>query len=513
MAVPKPDYLSRDYVGLRQSLMQYAQQTFPEWQPASEGDHGVVMLELFAYMGDIISYYTDRAQFENYLPTATQRDSILNLAFMLGYVPNSGTPATGKVPLTTDRRTGELTIPAGMQINTNRVESLDGPITFETDVEVVLPANPNGEAVAVEVAVTEGTTESFQYLGESSGLPGQVLLLPHPGVYRDTIQVFVEDGEGSTLLNEGSLNESSVREWTRVERLLEGDAEDKVFEARFTSRTTNLYFGDDINGAIPATGLKVYATYRHGVGFSGNIGAGLARLLNTKGAQGLGAAHVARDANGAFLSSQMVGGADPESNDSIRFNAPRVYRTQERAVTLQDFEDIALGTEGVTSASVVAGTFTSVTLYITGPDGKAPSISLIEAVLDRFEGKTLAGTYVQIAEPTFVPINFGTVDKPIIVEGRKKFSAKTIRAAVRRSIRAYVASLAPGERVNVGRVYRATTGIDGVASVDVPVMARADDAQTGTVRITPKPWEVFTTGSIFIEVVPVSRDNVEVVAN
>ncbi len=505
MAVPKPDYLSRDYVGLRQSLMQYAQQTFPEWQPASEGDHGVVMVELFAYMGDILSYYTDRAQFENYLPTATQRDSILNLAFMLGYTPNSGAPATGTVPLTTDKKTGEITVPAGTQITTNRIETLDGPITFETDEEVVLPANPEGTQDAVEVKVTEGITETYAYLGESSGLPGQVMLLPHPGVYHGTIHTFVEDGTGTTLINEGAANETRVREWTRVERLLEGDSDDKIFEARFTATSTHLYFGDDINGSIPPTGLRVYATYRHGVGFSGNVGAGLVRLFNTKGQQGLGAVKIARDGENAYLSSPMIGGADTESDDSIRFNAPRVYRTQERAVTFKDFEDIALGTEGVTKASVVAGTFTSVTLFITGPDGKAPSESLIQAVLDRFEGKTLAGTYVQIAPPTFVTVNFGTAEKPIVIEARKKQSEKTIRAAVRRSIRKYVSDVGPSERVSVGKVYKILEEIDGVASVDIPVMARSDEAQEGTERITPKPWEVFEAGSIFVDVVPALR--------
>jgi hypothetical protein len=107
----KADYLSRDFAGLRESMLTYAQQVYPEWQPSSEGDFGMMMLELFAYMGDIVSYYTDRAQFENYLPTATQRDSILNLAFMLGYLPNSGSPAAGFIPLTTDKGTAEKTVP------------------------------------------------------------------------------------------------------------------------------------------------------------------------------------------------------------------------------------------------------------------------------------------------------------------------------------------------------------------------------------------------------------------
>jgi hypothetical protein len=504
----KADYLSRDFAGLRESMLTYAQQVYPEWQPSSEGDFGMMMLELFAYMGDIVSYYTDRAQFENYLPTATQRDSILNLAFMLGYLPNSGSPAAGFIPLTTDKGTAEKTVPAGTQITTNRVEALDGPVVFETDEEVVIPANPNGTIPPVNVAVTEGSTVSFQYIGESTGQPGQVFLLPNTGVYGDTIQVFVEDGEGTTILNEGSQNESRLREWVKVDRLLEGDHDDKIFESRFSSTTTHLYFGDDINGSIPSTGLKVYATYRHGVGASGNVGASLVRLINTRGQQGLGAVKVAKDVEGTFLSGAMTGGSDPESDDSIRHNAPRVYRTQERVVTEEDFVEVALGTEGVKSASAVVGTFTSVTVFITAADGGPPSETLKQEVADRLEDKTLAGVTVTIGAPTFIPINFGTSTSPIKIEVKKGHSLKNVRAAAKRAINAMVGALNFGDRLGVNRVYNVLNRIDGVENVEIDVMVREDaSSQTGTARITPKSWEMFTTSNnrIHLDVVRVKK--------
>lgn len=501
VTTPNPDYLSRDYAGLRQSLLQHAQQTFPEWQPSSEGDFGMVMVELFSYMGDIVSYYTDRAQFENYLPTATQRDSILNLAFLLGYVPNSGTPATGTVSLTTDRGTGAVTVPEGTQITTNRVEALDGPVVFETSAEAALPANPDGSATPVIVPVREGSTRQFEYIGESTGQPGQIFLLPHTGIYQDTLQIFIEDVDGTVIVNEGSSSAVSVTEWVRVERLLMGDEADQIFESKFTSTSTQTYFGDNINGAIPATGLKVYASYRHGYGAVGNVGEGTVRMINTRGEQGLGAVKVARGSTGAYLSSIMSGGADPESNDSIRANAPRVYRTQDRVVTERDFVEVALGTEGVESASAVVGTFTSVTLFITAAGGAAPSDDLKQAVADRLEGKTLAGVSVSIGAPTFVPLNFGSSTSPIRLTVRKGHSLKNVATAARRQIRSVVASLEFGDPLAVNRVYNALNRINGVVDVDIDVMARADSAQTGATRISPQPWEVFTTGSIFLSVV------------
>src|SRR5882724_4621728 len=91
------DYTSKDWSGFVTSMINYASVIMPEWDTSSEGDFGVMLVELFAYMGDILSFYGDRLTQEAYLPTATQRLSILNLARLLGYIPTNGFPATGTV--------------------------------------------------------------------------------------------------------------------------------------------------------------------------------------------------------------------------------------------------------------------------------------------------------------------------------------------------------------------------------------------------------------------------------
>src|ERR1700761_1793792 len=80
------DYTSKDFLGFMTSFQVYARQAMPEWNfGASEGDIGMAILESAAYMGDILSYYGDRISQEAYLPTATQRQSLLNIAQLLGY--------------------------------------------------------------------------------------------------------------------------------------------------------------------------------------------------------------------------------------------------------------------------------------------------------------------------------------------------------------------------------------------------------------------------------------------
>lgn len=498
MALQKADYLSRDYTGFRTSLLQYAQSVFPEWQPASEGDFGMVMVELFSYMGDILSYYTDRAQFENYLPTATQRESILNLAFMLGYVPNSGSPARGTVDLTTVADSVETVVPAGLKITTNRVAALDGPVTFETTEPVTLPANPTGAALPVSVSVEEGTTESGKYLGASSGQPGQAFSLPNTGVYREATRIFVEDVTGSIQITpEGGGPPVNVREWLQVDRILGRDKADRVFESRISTTVTNVFFGDDVNGAIPATGLKIYATYRHGVGALGNVATGVVRMINTTGTSGLSAVRVAQNTSGEYLSGPMTGGADPESDESIRENAPRSFRSQDRVVTVDDYKSVALGTPGVRTVNAVVGSFTSVTLYITGPDGGAPTTELQQAVLDRLSTRLLAGVTVTIATPTFVPIDVGTVTYPMLVLLKKGYTPATVEEAVKREIAKMFSEMDAGDPMSVGNVYEVVNNIDGVDTVDIKVITRQGaGGQTTTAMITPQPWEVFTLGNI-----------------
>lgn len=502
MAVPKIDYLSRDYQGFVTSLRQYAQAVFPEWTPSSEGDFGVVMLELFAYMGDILSYYTDRAQFENYLPTATQRESIINLAHLLGYVPHSGSPASGTVSLTSVAGTiGEVVVPAGLRISTNRVDQIDGPVVFETVEDVVLPDNIGGTTPPVPVEVVEGTTRTGVLLGTSDGSPGQVFTLPNAGVYRETIHVFVEDPNGALILQpEDGGPTVNVQQWLQVDRLLGQTGGNRVFESRLSADQTNIYFGDDLSGEIPAPGLTLYATYRHGVGAWGNLPPGAVRNVDTT-ASGMAAVRVATTGVNEYLSSAMGGGADPESNQSIRDNAPLAFRSQDRVVTKEDFVSVALGTPGVNTAAVVVGSTNSVVLFLTGPGSTMASPLLKQAVLDRLQDRTMAGVTVTLADPTIQPVDFGTPADPITITVVDGYPPATVEDAVRRRITTMVEEM-PAERpLAASDVYAAVIGVDGVELVSIPVISRTSGVtQTNTATITPQPWEIFTVGSINISV-------------
>ena len=74
------DYTGRDYYSIREQLIARIQERIPEWTASDPADFGVALVEAFAYMGDLISYYIDRTANEFSLATATQRNSLLNIA-------------------------------------------------------------------------------------------------------------------------------------------------------------------------------------------------------------------------------------------------------------------------------------------------------------------------------------------------------------------------------------------------------------------------------------------------
>ncbi len=81
--LPPIDYTSRDYAAFRQDMIDAIPTRLPEWTSRSPNDFGITLIELFAYMGDILSFYGDRIANEAFLETATLRSSVLKIAAML----------------------------------------------------------------------------------------------------------------------------------------------------------------------------------------------------------------------------------------------------------------------------------------------------------------------------------------------------------------------------------------------------------------------------------------------
>lgn len=88
------DYLARDFGSLNSALADFAARYYPEWGERTTADMGVMLLELYAALGDEFAYIQDRHAREAYLETATQRRSLTRLARLVDYIPDPGRNAS-----------------------------------------------------------------------------------------------------------------------------------------------------------------------------------------------------------------------------------------------------------------------------------------------------------------------------------------------------------------------------------------------------------------------------------
>ena len=88
------NYLNKDYNSFKNNLISFAQSYFPEnFNDFSEGNPGMMFLEMAAYVGDVLSFYTDTQLQESFLSLAQDKENLYNRAYAMGYKPKVTTAA------------------------------------------------------------------------------------------------------------------------------------------------------------------------------------------------------------------------------------------------------------------------------------------------------------------------------------------------------------------------------------------------------------------------------------
>ena len=88
------DYTDKDFDALRARLIQLVKSVFPDWTDFEVASFGNVLVELYAFVGDVITFYLDNQARESRLGTATQRKNVIALARMLGFRLHGAQAAT-----------------------------------------------------------------------------------------------------------------------------------------------------------------------------------------------------------------------------------------------------------------------------------------------------------------------------------------------------------------------------------------------------------------------------------
>ncbi len=466
-------YTSRDFGRLRTDLVARLKTAIPEWE-VNESSFEMILLELFAYVGDIINFSVDRMAAEAYLVSAVLRESVLNLAALFGYTPAPQTAAQGSVTFTRATGvTGNISIPAGTQIY---AQQSGRNIIFEVDDDHVMTGNTE------DCTVTEGTSVRNEEVGRSTGAERQTFPLFNSKVIKDSVQVFTKDGHIDSYTNEPTLVE-----WTAVERMFDAISTERAFTTVLDEfGYTYVRFGDGVSGAIPAAGVPIIAFYRFGVGSAGNVGAGAVRSL-VMGGDLMG--KVASVTN----TEPMTGGSDPETIESMRRNIPRSLRALERAVTLEDHESLALDVGGIAKASASATTPSSVLLAIapfgttkvgtvTPPDPGGPVASTeLEDEVDQYvTDRAMIGTTVTVVDPVYTPINI-----TLAVEVNPRARRKTVADQVKKVVERLLAfdSVDFGMKVSKGPFFHAVVDVSGVDYVEITAFNTTGSGDNSTLQL------------------------------
>ncbi len=319
------DYTNRDYRAYRQMMVDKLKEVLPEYTDTSSTDAGIVILEGLANGLDICSYYTDTIANDVVLATTQDRSIATILARNLGYEPYVQTASTVPMVFTLNpvQETDTL-IPRGTVVTTEE-NGVAEPVPFETLKDLVIPAGKTGDEkdsdgnYLYKVNAQQGETVNEDYLGSSNGNAYQMFQFTYQEALLDSIEVYVNEGNGETL-------------WNRVNSFVDCNSTDHAYMVTF-DEYDNCYiqFGNNIKGKIPAAydnGIK--AQYRTGGGLKGNVKENTVTVLETD----------ITGVEGCFNLEPVIRGHEKEPLDSIKYNAPANNRTRDRAVTLQDFSDL-----------------------------------------------------------------------------------------------------------------------------------------------------------------------------
>jgi hypothetical protein len=307
-----------DFTEYKNSLKTYLkeQDEFKDYD--FDGSNLSVLLDILAYNTYQNAFYLNMVSNEMFLDSAKLRDSVISHAKELNYLPRSFTSAKATVQLRitpSDPNKNSIVIPKGTSFIT-RVD--DFSYTFNTTENLVITNKTNNAFVSDTVTIYEGNYLSDTY----------VINYDNPLIYKINNRNVDVSSVAVTILED---NGSVTQEYSRATSLFGHNESSKVFFLQpGIGDTYEVVFGDGVVGRKPKNNAIVIIEYRVSTGELPN---GANRFIPSS--------RIDNEANVAVITlSAAADGAVAEDLNSIKFNAPRAFTTQERAVTAEDYENL-----------------------------------------------------------------------------------------------------------------------------------------------------------------------------
>lgn len=346
-----------------------------------EGSGLTQLIDLLAYNTHYLAMNANMAVNEAFLDTATLRSSVVSHAKTLGYTPRSARAPIAYIDVTLNSFSGtSATIAKGTKFTT-QVNGTSYGFVINAD-QTTTPAN--GVTRFVNLPIYEGTLVTAKYTVDNANLEKRYLVTDNRAD-TTTLKVSVQNSASDSTTEVYSLatDISQVTATSKVYFLQEVD--DGKFE---------VYFGDDVVGKKPADGNIIILEY----------------IVTNKGA-----ANGASTFSGTSVAGETditvatlvaaAGGAEPETIESIKFNAPLDYSSQGRAVTTQDYKTIVPQVYADTDALQVWG----------GEDNDPPRYGQVYLSIKTKSGTTLTQAQKDTIANSLDRYNVASV-RPTIVD-------------------------------------------------------------------------------------------------
>ena len=331
--MPLANFSNLDFAEVKTTLKDYLKSNSNFTDYDFDGSNLSSILDVLAYNTYITSYNANMVTNEVFIDTATLRENIVSLARNIGYTPRPRQAARATVSFFVD--TSNISpAPASITLKKGPVAASatgfgNQSFVFSILSDITVPVY-DGIASFTDVSVYEGTllTETFTY---STRTPNEKFILPNIGIDTDLINVIVKPTESSSIevIHTSQSNLFDVKSDSKVYYLQE--VEDERYQ---------IFFGDGIFGKALEDGNFISVDYIISSGDSAN---GISQFNFAGKIQYTRNASTYNITSGISLLTTGVtssGGEEIESVDSVRKFAPRIYASQNRAITANDYESL-----------------------------------------------------------------------------------------------------------------------------------------------------------------------------
>ena len=351
MPIPAPNLDDRDFADLVAEAQRIIRQRSPEWTDLSPGDPGIVLVEVFAHLTDVMLYRLNRIPDRAYV-------EFLRLIGVRLRPPGA---ASVTLELTVERPTPQpVEVPLGTRVTVGTPRPGVEPPVFVTAETATIPA----AGTSARVTAYGCELVAAELAGVGTGRPGLWLSAQRPPIVAPTgdprdlvVGVRAEPGELGERATAIPFEGAVYRVWTEVDSFATTGPNDLAYvadrmegtiafapAARLTdARTGDLVDAPQALAAVPAAGREIRLWYRRGGGPQGNVPAGALTVLKDPVP---GVAVTNPEAAG--------GGRAAETLENALLRGPQELHSLNRVVTARDFELTATGVGSVARARAIA---------------------------------------------------------------------------------------------------------------------------------------------------------------